>query len=776
MRSSFAPWAVLALSMAGCSGGGSGGSSAANPQTGVPAPEPSTYSVGGTVTGLTSGGLILQNNAVADLTVQADGPYSFPASLSTGASYQVTVRTNPPSQTCVVGNASGNIANANVTNVAISCSALAPGGEGGGGTPRVTIGGTIAGLTLDGLVLRLGTEDLAIAANSASFVFATALVQNSSYDVSVAHQPQSQTCLLSGGTGQVANAAITTVSVTCSDNSPSAIFTLDKSALTFVAEEGEHIGSQSIVGTVTGTTEPVFVSVTSTYNGVWYAELMEHTGYSGRIEVAARHSYWVAPGTYNDTITIKVCFDTLCDREVAGSPRQVPVTYTVTRTPLPVMQLSDYAVAFASVPHATQLTRSISVSDASGASSTWTATTSAAPWLAVTPAGTSGSSMTLTANPAGLAEGFHEALVTVRSSNPEITQDATLRVGLYKSTAGSAATLAQMPPTPDYLVPAPQTASVSDPLRPILYSIAGTQVSIDHFHSGAHLGDLAISNAISIATSRDGSRLYVLKSTPQIGVVVVNLDTRQVINSYELPAEYSLDGPLSNLRLTSAQVGGRSVLILNGVRVPVNDSEASIVPFMDADTGQVLGEMHYASSELRSLFAVSRDSRALYSTETGLSGNLSIDRFELRANIVGNVYAKLIAQSPPISVAGSSEIATSNDGSKAYVAYADGLGRIRGFAATPGGVALAPAIEFDLPPNVLDVGVSPRNVEFDAYGKLIADLHTFDFRVYGANGVLLEHATNLANASIGSAATGTLRISSDGLRAVGNGYLVNLPP
>lgn len=82
------------------------------------------YTVGGSVTGLTGAGLVLRNNGGDDRAVTADGAFTFATSVGAGSPYNVTVFTQPTGQTCTVQNGSGT-ANANVTNVAVSCGALA---------------------------------------------------------------------------------------------------------------------------------------------------------------------------------------------------------------------------------------------------------------------------------------------------------------------------------------------------------------------------------------------------------------------------------------------------------------------------------------------------------------------------------------------------------------------------------------------------------------------------------------------------------------------------
>ena len=86
--------------------------------------------------------LVLSLNAGAQsLPVAADGAFTFPTGLANGASYAVTVGTQPTGQTCSVASGSGTISGANVTNVAVSCAAI----------PTYTVGGTAEASDLFGL-------------------------------------------------------------------------------------------------------------------------------------------------------------------------------------------------------------------------------------------------------------------------------------------------------------------------------------------------------------------------------------------------------------------------------------------------------------------------------------------------------------------------------------------------------------------------------------------------------------------------------------------------
>jgi hypothetical protein len=79
-----------------------------------------TYTVGGTVSGLTSGSLVLKNNNGDDLTISANSTsFNFVTALASGAAYSVTAGTQPIGLTCSVSSGSGTIASANVTNVLV---------------------------------------------------------------------------------------------------------------------------------------------------------------------------------------------------------------------------------------------------------------------------------------------------------------------------------------------------------------------------------------------------------------------------------------------------------------------------------------------------------------------------------------------------------------------------------------------------------------------------------------------------------------------------------
>jgi hypothetical protein len=167
--------------------------------------EPAT--VGGTLTGLTSGrSVTLKNNAGNDLTLSADGSFTFSNSILAGSAYAVTVGTQPTGQTCTVTNGTGT-ASANVSNVTVTCT-----------TNTYTVGGSVTGLASgQSLVLLNNSGNSTTVSSNTSFTFSTAINSGSTYAVTVGTQPTGQTCTVTNGSGNV-SANVTNVSVSCVTN------------------------------------------------------------------------------------------------------------------------------------------------------------------------------------------------------------------------------------------------------------------------------------------------------------------------------------------------------------------------------------------------------------------------------------------------------------------------------------------------------------------------------------------------------------------------------
>jgi hypothetical protein len=159
------------------------------------------HHLSGTITGL-AGTLVLQNNAADDLSIASDGSFTFAAPLVAGATYQVSVRSQPSRRKCAVTSGSGVMGSSDVTNVAVTC------------VPTFTVGGAITGV-VGSIVLQNGSDQLTVN-NSGSFTFGTQVLSGASYAVSVlVGSAPTHRCLVTSGTGTVAAADITNVQIQC---------------------------------------------------------------------------------------------------------------------------------------------------------------------------------------------------------------------------------------------------------------------------------------------------------------------------------------------------------------------------------------------------------------------------------------------------------------------------------------------------------------------------------------------------------------------------------
>ena len=243
---------------------------------------PATYSVGGTVSGLT-GTAVLQDNGGNDLSVSANGPFTFSTGLAAGSAYNVTVKTSPSGQTCSVASGTGTIGSANVTNVAVTCAAAA----------TYSVGGTVSGLTGTAVLQDNGGNDLSVSANG-PFTFSTGLAAGSAYNVTVKTSPSGQTCSVANGTGTIGSANVTNVAVTCTANSASSgsdNFNRADGPLganwTDMSDGGLAISSQAVAGT----------NATGTSGDMRTAESYSSNQYS-QLEVTSTQltgSQWIGP-------------------------------------------------------------------------------------------------------------------------------------------------------------------------------------------------------------------------------------------------------------------------------------------------------------------------------------------------------------------------------------------------------------------------------------------------------------------------------------------------
>lgn len=166
-----------------------------------------TRTVGGNVSGLAAlESVVLQNNGSDNLNINSDGSFSFSTPVAQGATYNVTVLTQPATQTCTVTNGSGTVGGSNITNVQVTCS-----------TNAYTVGGSVSGLSGTVVLQNNGSDDATISSNG-PFTFSTPVAQGATYNVTVSTQPTLQTCSVTNGSGTMGGSNVTNVAVSCVAN------------------------------------------------------------------------------------------------------------------------------------------------------------------------------------------------------------------------------------------------------------------------------------------------------------------------------------------------------------------------------------------------------------------------------------------------------------------------------------------------------------------------------------------------------------------------------
>jgi len=199
MRAPLRPALLLSvLALAACGGG-----------SGDPGTSTQSYTISGTLTGLAAGAqVVLENNGADALMLQSDGAFSFSNTVAFDGKYAVTIATQPVGATCTVQQGTGAGVTANVTNIAVACSANS-----------FAISGTLSGLANNERVtLENNGQDPLILLQNGSFTFSTPVAESGAYNVTVGTQPAGQVCSVTNGQGTHVSGNVANVTVMCSND------------------------------------------------------------------------------------------------------------------------------------------------------------------------------------------------------------------------------------------------------------------------------------------------------------------------------------------------------------------------------------------------------------------------------------------------------------------------------------------------------------------------------------------------------------------------------
>jgi hypothetical protein len=274
-------------------------------------------------------------------------------------------------------------------------------------------------------------------------------------------------------------------------SAPVTTLTVSPANLSFAYQTGGAVpASQSI--NVTGSS---VLSYTATSSGSWLSVTPGSGNTPGSLTASVNPS-GLAAGSYTGTITVTAA-------GASNSPQKVAVSLTVTAaTGNPALNISPGTVSFSyAVGSTTAGTQKITVAS-SGSVLSVNAVAAGGAWLSVTPAsGSTPATLTVTANPSGLAAGTYNGTVTVTSTGASNTPQ-TIPVKLVITTTTGTGKLRIWPPRAAYFeyesghsMPSPRSIRVMSTGSPLSYTAAahgGTWLSVTP-SGGTTPGSLSIS-------------------------------------------------------------------------------------------------------------------------------------------------------------------------------------------------------------------------------------------------------------------------------------------
>jgi Viral BACON domain len=364
--------------------------------------------------------------------------------------------------------------------------------------------------------------------------------------------------------------------------------------------DGLGTGAGNIVLSInTGTNTHAWTATTTTASGDAWLTLPSSSGAVGStsIDIAVDGDRAaVEPGAHEGTVHVQV---TVRGRTYS---RSVPI---VLNKEGHWLNVSSLGAAFSSFPGRAVLSRSIQVASSRGRTDVPWSAASDSSWLAVTPSGTTGGALQLTADPTGLAQHqTHIATVTVSSSDPDVENQQAIRVAFW-----AGATDPQ-----DESVSISRPNIIANPVEPWVYvNNGGNTIEIYNVYSGALVNTwtTAIPAVGDMAISQDGTLLFVNDATAH-AIVALNAQSGATVRTYP----YSPNS--SSLGIAYINVGARPTLAIGrgGFYDVASGREHSVT----IDAGWYGGMLSFAVDPL---------SRYFYTQNMGLSAS-TVSKYSIR--------------------------------------------------------------------------------------------------------------------------------------------------
>ena len=295
-----------------------------------------------------------------------------------------------------------------------------------------------------------------------------------------------------------------TINSAGASNSPKSIpvsLTVTAAQVTTLSVSPANLSFAYQTGGAVPASQPINVTSTSalgytaTSSGSWLSVTPANGNTPGSLTASVNPS-GLAAGSYSGTITVTAS-------GASNSPQKVTVALTVTApTGNPSLNISPGTVSFSyPVGSTTAGTQKVSVAS-SGSALNVNAVAAGGAWLSVTPAsGSTPATLTVTANPSGLAAGTYNGTVTVTSSGASNTPQ-TIPVKLVITTSTGSGRLRVWPSRAAYFeyesghaMPSPRSIRVTSTGSPLSFTAAahgGTWLSVTP-SGGTTPGSLSIS-------------------------------------------------------------------------------------------------------------------------------------------------------------------------------------------------------------------------------------------------------------------------------------------
>ncbi|MBI3775912.1 MAG: BACON domain-containing protein [Gammaproteobacteria bacterium] len=389
------------------------------------------------------------------------------------------------------------------------------------------------------------------------------------------------------------------------------------------------------------------------------------------------------------------------------------------------LRVSNDGVAFATTPGRSNLSRTMSVTDNFGMTTSWSASADQS-WLTVTSSGTTPGSLVLTANAAGLAaDNVYTATVSIIYGDSTIQNIATINVGLW---VGSAT------PMSPASVSGLFTQVVADPVRPYAYAhSAGTELAVYNVYTGALVRTI---NAVAgqaghMAISSDGRRLFVVDD---LNNKIVPID----LNDFSVGTPWPSGARASGMYLSYARSNDMGLIVTGYGNIFRTDGVKLTQTFGDS------------LSNYSEIPAASSDGTQLCHVNTGTSPYTVVCHSLFYGYSTGDA---MLGLSKSLRSGGSDgrDIALNADGSLVYVAAGAPYAFLAYNTATMETAQTLAASSY------------PNTIEIAANGLVFGGIDTTgsnDVWVYDSSGVL---STMFSTSSLVS---GQLALSGDSLRMI----------